>query len=77
MENRTLSAFPTFTWQKLKDGDFTEEVETYLEDQFPLRDEWIGLKTRYEYALGKREFGSDSRGYVYVCGDRLIAKVVE
>ena len=77
VENRTLSSFPTFTWQKLKDGDYTSEVETYLEDQFPLRDQWIGLKTRYEYLLGKREFGDDSRGYVYVCGDTLISKVVK
>ena len=77
VENRYLSQMPTFSISKLVDGSYTEDLETYLEDQFPLRDKWIGLKTRYEYALGKREFGSDSRGYVYVCGDRLIAKVVE
>ena len=77
VENRYLSQLPAFSASKLVDGSYTEDLETYLEDQFPLRDKWIGLKTRYEYLLGKREFGSASRGYVYVCGDRLIAKVTE
>ena len=77
VENRYLQTMPTFSWQGLKDGDYTADLETYLEDQFPLRDGWIGLKTRYEYLLGKREFGDESRGIVYVCGDKLISKVVE
>ena len=75
VENRYLQALPNFSWQGLKDGDYTADLETYLEDQFPLRDGWIGLKTRYEYLLGKREFGDESRGIVYVCGDKLISKV--
>ncbi len=75
VENRYLQTMPTFSWQGLKDGDYTADLETYLEDQFPLRDGWIGLKTRYEYLLGKREFGDESRGIVYVCGDKLISKV--
>ena len=77
VENRYLQTMPTFSWQGLKDGDYTADLETYLEDQFPLRDGWIGLKTRYEYLLGKREFGDESRGIVYLCGDKLISKVVE
>lgn len=72
VENRNLSQLPTFTVQKLVDGSYTKALETYLEDQFPLRDRWIGLKSRYEYVLGQREFSG-----VYLCGDRLIAKVVE
>ena len=77
VENRYLQTMPTFTWDGLVDGSYTSDIETYLEDQFPLRDGWIGLKTRYEYLLGKREFGDSSRGIVYLCGDRLIAKVTE
>ncbi len=72
VENRNLSQLPAFTVQKLADGSYTKALETYLEDQFPLRDRWIGLKTRYEYVLGQREFGG-----VYLCGDRLIARVEE
>ena len=37
------------------DGSYTAGLESYLADQFPLRDGWMGLKTRYEYLLGKRD----------------------
>ena len=70
IENRTLAQAPQFTWEELLDGTFTTEVETYLEDQFPLRDSWMGLKNRWEYLLGKREFHG-----VYLCGDTLIHKI--
>ncbi len=69
-ENRNMAQFPAFSWKVLMDGSYTRDIETYLADQFPLRDQWIGLKTRYEYLLGKREFSD-----VYICGDKLISKV--
>jgi hypothetical protein len=70
VENRTLARFPEFSWEDLKDGSFTKGVEEYFADQFPLRDQWTGLKARAEQVLGKREFNG-----VYLCGDALIAKV--
>ncbi len=70
VENRTLSRMPEFSWSALVDGSYTSKLEKYLEDQFPLRDSWMGLKNRYEYLLGKREFHG-----VYLCGDRLIHKI--
>lgn len=70
VENRTLAQFPEFSWEDLKDGGFTKGVEEYFADQFPLRDQWTGLKARTEQVLGKREFNG-----VYLCGDALIAKV--
>lgn len=70
VENRSLARMPEFSWSSLADGSYTSKLETYLEDQFPLRDGWMGLKNRYEYLLGKREFHG-----VYLCGDRLIHKV--
>jgi len=70
VENRNLRQMPEFTWSALADGSYTAALETYLSDQFPLRDGWMGLKTRYEYLLGKREFHG-----VYFCGDRLISKL--
>ncbi len=70
VENRTLARFPEFSWEDLKDGSFTKGVEEYFADQFPLRDQWTGLKARTEQVLGKREFNG-----VYLCGDVLIAKV--
>ena len=71
-ENRTLAQFPDFSWETLKNGSFTEGMEDYFADQFPLRDDWTGLKARCEQLLGKREFNG-----VYLCGDTLIAKVDE
>ena len=45
-ENRTLAQFPQFSWENLKDGSFTAGMEDYFADQFPLRDDWTGLKAR-------------------------------
>ncbi len=70
VENRTLARRPAFSWTALADGSYTAGLEKYLEDQFPLRDGWMGLKNRWEYLLGKREFHG-----VYLCGDTLIHKI--
>lgn len=69
-ENRTLAQMPAFSWESLKDGSYTEAVEEYFADQFPLRDGWTGLKARAEQLIGKSEFNG-----VYLCGDTLISKV--
>ena len=70
VENRTLAQAPAFSWKALRDGSFTEAAEEYFADQFPLRDQWTGVKARTEQLLGKREFKN-----VYLCGHSLIAKV--
>lgn len=70
VENRTLAQRPAFSWAALLDGSYTAGLEKYIEDQFPFRDGWMGLKTRYEYLLGKREFHD-----VYLCGNTLIHKI--
>ena len=69
-ENRTLAQLPEFSWESLKDGSYTEAIEEYFADQFPLRDAWTGVKARVEYFLGKREFND-----IYLAGDTLISKV--
>lgn len=69
-ENRTLAQVPAFSWESLKDGSYTEAVEAYFADQFPLRDSWTGMKARAEQFIGKSEFNG-----VYLCGDTLISKV--
>ena len=70
-ENRTLAQLPEFSWESLKDGTYTEAVEEYFADQFPLRDAWTGVKARAEYFLGKREFND-----VYLCGDKLTQMLI-
>lgn len=69
-ENRTLAQAPKFSWAALLDGSYTKSVESYVADQFPLRDEWTVLKARAEQAVGKTEFNG-----VYLCGNTLISKV--
>lgn len=54
-ENRTLAQFPELSAETLLNGDFSEQYEKYLADQFPVRDEWISLKTRTELLLGKKD----------------------
>lgn len=69
-ENRTLAQAPEFSWAALVNGSYTDAVEEYFADQFPLRDGWTGLKARTEQLIGKSEFNG-----VYLCGDTLISKV--
>lgn len=63
-ENRYLSSFPEFSFEDLKDGTYTEEIQTYLADHFPLRDLFMGLKAETEIALGKREING-----IYIADD--------
>jgi len=54
-ENRTLSQKPIFTLSGLVDGSFMSDFESWLSDQFPLRDEAIALKTDFDRLNGKKE----------------------
>lgn len=63
-ENRYLEKFPEFTFASLKEGKYTEKLQNYLSDHFPLRDMFMGLKAETEIALGKREIGG-----VYIAED--------
>ena len=69
MENRTLAQRPDFSWKGLFSGEWTQDFETYLTDQFPLRDTWVGLKYICERAMLKQENNG-----IYFAGDRLIAR---
>lgn len=72
LENRTLAQRPAFTVDGLLDGSFTADVETYIADQFPLRDGLTALKAACERLWGRRENNG-----VYLAGDRLIERVDE
>ena len=54
-ENRVLAKMPVFTLSGLADGSFMKDFESYLTDQFPLRDEAIYLKSFVERLWGKSE----------------------
>ncbi len=54
-ENRFLATKPKFSLESLFAGEYTQDYETYITDQFPIRDKWIGFKTQVEQLLGKVE----------------------
>ncbi len=63
-ENRSLEQRPALTWESLISGQFATDYESYLSDQFIMRDSWITLKTDVEKAALKQEtndvyFGKD------------------
>ena len=66
-EKRTLMQKPQFTIADFVSGKFSDELEQYLTDQVPLRDDWVTLKTYLELAVGKRESGG-----VYICKDKYL-----
>lgn len=54
-ENRSLQEFPKLSFDTVISGEFEEDYETYLSDQFPGRDQWIRVKAEAELAMGKTE----------------------
>ncbi len=66
-EKRTLTQKPKFTAADFISGKFSNELESYLTDQIPLRDDWVTIKTYMELAAGKRESGG-----VYICKDHYL-----
>ena len=72
LENRSLAQKPAFSVAGLLDGSFTSGLETYIADQFPLRDGFMSLKAACERLWGRRENNG-----VYLGDDRLLEKVEE
>lgn len=66
-EKRTLTQKPQFTIIDFVSGNFSDELDQYLTDQVPLRDDWVTLKTYMELAVGKRESGG-----VYIGKDKYL-----
>ena len=54
MENRTLETRPRFRMSSILSGDFMEEWESYLSDQFVGRDMWRSLKVGLDRLGGAR-----------------------
>ena len=71
-ENRYLEAFPELTFDKLKEGVFTKELEDYFADHFPLRDQFMNLRTSFELFIGKTEINQ-----VYIGEDGYLIEVYQ
>ncbi len=69
-ENRDLATMPKLSAETLLSGEFESDYETYLTDQFILRDKWIGLKTAVERLMLK----SESKDIYFADNDYLIEK---
>ena len=55
LENRALASKPQLSLERILDGRFTSDYETYIADQFPLRNRFITLKSNTERILQKKE----------------------
>lgn len=71
-ENRYLASEPEFGWEQIKSGAYMEEVNTYLSDHFPGRDFFMGLKTKAEILLGRKEING-----VYLAEDGYLIEKYE
>ena len=69
-EKRTLMQFPRLSLENIIGGDFGDEIEQYLADQFPGRNDWVTLKTILERASGKTEING-----VYFADDNYLIEV--
>jgi hypothetical protein len=56
-ENRYLAMSPVFSVGDFLSGDYQENLESYLNDQFFLRDGWITIKTAVQKACGDTDIG--------------------
>lgn len=54
-ENRVLASFPKLTLSSVADGTFMKNFETYMSDQFVMRDTMISLKSYFDRLSGLRE----------------------
>lgn len=51
-ENRKLASMPEAEVETIIDGTYMDEFSTYLCDHFPLRDNFINIKTQFEKVTG-------------------------
>lgn len=56
-ENRNLAQFPALTGASLTDGSWFAGVNSWFNDQFPLRDGWISLRSGWQRLTGLKESG--------------------
>ena len=74
-ENRYLTQFKAPTLDSVfgENGQFMVDFEKYVNDQFPLRDSWIALKSWSERLSGKQE----NNGVYFGRDESLISRVDE
>ena len=53
-ENRMLAQAPKLTVDNIMSGKFMTQSDSFVADQFPLRDDWIQLKLKADRLLGRQ-----------------------
>ena len=71
-ENRKLAQFPEYSFTALKEGRFTDGIKEYVTDQFPMRDEFLGIHSEALRMSGRKEIGG-----VYLAGDGSLINAYE
>ena len=66
-EFRYLEKWPTLTFDSLFEGEYIKSLESYFTDHFPLRDNFVELKTKVYYDLGQRLINN-----VYIADDNFL-----
>ncbi len=52
-EKRVLAELPEFTLEALSDGSYTNGIEKYINDHFPMRDTFVGIYSYYNRLIGR------------------------
>lgn len=55
IENRPLESFPKLTKKDFLSGEFSKNLNSYLEDHFPFRNNFISLKSSFEILMGRTD----------------------
>lgn len=66
-ENRYLQQVPKFSVTNLLNGRYVKDIEDYINDQFPLRNTLVGIKSQSDILLGKTKIND-----IYISDNRLI-----
>lgn len=55
LENRELAQSPEFSGREFLKGEYQTAYESYLNDQFPMRDRWVDVAVRLQSAAGRKD----------------------
>ena len=74
-ERRPLQQLPELTVKTVMNGKYGQKLESYLLDQFPLRDELRSLKAHWHFDV----YGQSDNNGIYLVGDQIckLDKVVK
>lgn len=72
-EKRYLAMIPTFSWESLRSGEFSEKVETYMADHVPGRNFLVGINAYYNLLTGRQT----SEEILLTGDDRLVERPVQ